>query len=91
MTEAERNERVRTRRLELIEAASLGKRVYAYDHRGHVEVVKVAFRKGQRAEKGHVIMNPEWTHACVEGDLGWTDLTTGEFKPEGDRKYTPDP
>ncbi len=54
------------------------KRVYAFCAQCACEEVRFAIRRGQAAEVGRAVVQDDWTHACVEGDAGWTDLETGE-------------
>ncbi len=54
------------------------KRVYAFGPNSPCELVRFAIRKGQAALPGEPVVDEARTHACVEGDAGWTDLTTGE-------------
>lgn len=54
-----------------------GKRVFAVGPHRACEEARFAIRRGQAAAKGEPIIDPQWTHACVEGDAAWTDLRTG--------------
>lgn len=63
------------------------RKIYAFAGDGATEELRYYRRKGDTFSRGEPIVNPEWTHACVEGDAGWTDLRTGEFCPQGKRTY----